>query len=127
MTRTGLKRYLVMYPIFGAIIMPMLLSPTYVELLKSLRQKAPPVADLVERIATALKPECQTLNSEGLERVLLARADAVAQEIPYCVTRMAVWLNRLAANEVRALEHCEVAAFVNEAACLGGPCGVATG
>lgn len=107
--------------------MPILYTATYSNNLDALRQQAPKVAELIGRIAEAIKPELQRLNPEDLENVLFVHADAVAQQIPSCVTRLAVWLNLLAAPKVKALEHREVAAFVNEAASLGGLSGVVPG
>ena len=104
--------------------MPILYTPTYPSRHDALRQQAPQVAELIGRIAEAIKPELQRLSPEDLENVLFIHADAVAQQIPSCVTRLAVWLNLLAAPKVEALEHREVAAFVNEAASLGGLSGV---
>ena len=107
--------------------MPILYTATYSNNLDSLRQQSPKVAELTKRIAAAIKPELQRLEPEDLENVLFIHADAVAQQIPSCVTRLAVWLNLLAAPEVKALEHREVAAFINEAASLGGLSGVVQG
>nr|WP_315448585.1 hypothetical protein [uncultured Pseudomonas sp.] len=83
------------------------------------------VAVLTSDIAAALRPEQQPLPPEDLERVLFEHANAVAQKIPSCATRLAVWLNILADAKLQALEPREVAAFVNTAAKLGGPSSVA--
>lgn len=104
--------------------MPMPHTHTYLQRLGELRHRAPKVAKLIARIAAAIQPERQSLAPEELEGVLFIHADAIAQQLPSCATRLTVWLNLLAADEVKALEHCDVAAFVNEAATLGGPSGV---
>jgi hypothetical protein len=92
-------------------------SPTY---RKRLAELPFDVATLTSDIATALRPEKQRLSPEDLERVLFEHADAIAHKVPSCVTRLAVWLNLLAHTDVQAIEHRQVAAFVNTAATLGG-------
>ncbi|EJM83124.1 hypothetical protein [Pseudomonas sp. GM60] len=83
------------------------------------------VAALTSDIAAALRPEQQRLPLEDLERVLFEHVNAVAQKIPSCATRLAVWLNLLANARVQAIDHREVEAFVNTAVKLGGPSSVA--
>lgn len=102
-------------------------TPTYKARLGELRHKSPRVAKLTARIAAAIKPERQSLELEDLERVLFDHAYAIAHQIPSCTIRLSRWLNRLAMDEVKVLEHREVAIFVNEAATLGGASGMLTG
>lgn len=112
---------------FWSFRMAMPSTPTYIARLGELRHKSPRVAKLTARIAAAIKPERQSLESEDLERVLFDHANAIAHQIPSCTIRLSVWLNLLARDEVKVLEHRDVAIFVNEAATLGGASGMLTG
>jgi hypothetical protein len=102
-------------------------TPAYLQRLGELRHKAPKVAKLTARIAATIKPERQRLDVDELESVLFEYANAIAHQLPSCATRLTVWLNILASDELKALEHHDVATFVNEAATLGGPSGVLAG
>lgn len=104
--------------------MPMPQTLTYQQRVSELHQKAPDVAKLIARIAAAIRPQHLSLSPEELENVLFTHADAIAQQLPSCSTRLTVWLNLLGDNDVRALDHSEVVTFVNEGAILGGPSGV---
>jgi hypothetical protein len=104
--------------------MLILRSPTFLKRLEKLHKEAPEVAELAERIAAAIEPKCIHLDPEKLESVLLAHIDAIAWQTPSCVTYLAVWLNKLAGDELKALSHRDASAFVNKAATLGGLSGV---
>lgn len=102
-------------------------TATFIQRLGELRHRAPRVAKLTIRIAAAIEPERLRLDAEDLERILFDHADALAWQLPSCATRLSVWLNLLARDEFKALEHRDVAVFVNEAAALGGPSSVVAG
>ncbi len=107
--------------------MPMPHTSTFIQRLGELRHRAPGVAKLTARIAAAIEPERLRLDADDLERVLFDHANALAWQLPSCATRLSVWLNHLAMDEVKALEHRDVSVFINEAATLGGPASVVAG
>ncbi|UXZ21412.1 hypothetical protein KZH41_23430 [Pseudomonas sp. YeP6b] len=102
--------------------MPLPVTPSYRERLIALRSYNPKVADLAARIAQAIKPEALELSESTLEGELFDRLQAVGQQRVRCVTRLSAWFSPLLQGQ--ALQHAEAAAFLNEAACLGGPSGV---
>ncbi|MGH8347000.1 MAG: hypothetical protein ACRES5_10605, partial [Pseudomonas sp.] len=97
-------------------------TPSYQQRLQALRRYAPEITALTERIAVALHPEVLVLSAQALEQGLFDHLEAVGQQVPASVTRLAVWLDRLVS--LKALQPAEVATYLKEAGGLGGPSGV---
>ncbi|UVM63308.1 hypothetical protein [Pseudomonas sp. B21-010] len=102
--------------------MPLPVTPSYEQRLSALRSYAPEVADLAARIARAIRPEVLAQSASTLESELFDYLQAVGQQQARSVTRLSVWFSRLVRDQ--ALQHAEVATFMNDAASHGGPSGV---
>ena len=102
--------------------MPLPVTPSYERALRDLRKQSPDTAALAERIALDLQPQKLATSSDSLEVQLLDHLQTVAQQQVRSVTRLTVWLNAVAS--AGALTPKQAAAFVCEAATLGGPSSV---
>ena len=97
-------------------------TPYYERRLRDLRTLSPATAALAERIALDLQPQILSTSTETLEAQLMDHLQEVAEQQIRCVTRLWAWLN--AVVDAGALTPPQAAAFVCEAAALGGTYGV---
>ena len=98
--------------------MPLPVTSSYAQRMLELEASNPDVAQL----AGAIKSEYLSQSAEVLVQDLFAHLDPVARQEPGCVTRLAMWLQKLA--DARALSHAQVAKFVTGAVGQGGPSAV---
>lgn len=102
--------------------MPLPVASSYAQRMLELEASNPDVAQLAGQIAGAIKSEYLSQSAEVLVQDLFAHLDPVARQEPGCVTRLAMWLQKLA--DARALSHAQVAKFVTGAVGQGGPSAV---